>query len=87
MAISNMNAHAHQKHVSESEKPVRVEFLAPWCGYFHRLEPALAEEKQIELLPTLLLYQNGQFLGAIVAPESKAQLEEFIEEYLAGGAT
>lgn len=42
-------------------------------------EEELAEEEKIELVPTLLLYQNGKLLGSIVAPESKAQLETFIE--------
>ena len=106
MAISNMNAHAYRKYISESAKPVLVEFSAPWCSYCPRLEPALeltaqqyegeiifgqiniddepalAEAEQIELVPTLLLYQSGQLLGSIVAPESRAQLEAFIEESL-----
>ena len=106
MAILNMNAHAYRKYISESAKPVLVEFSAPWCSYCRRLEPALeltaqqyegeiifgqiniddepalAEAEQIELVPTLLLYQNGQLLGSTVAPESRAQLEEFIEESL-----
>ncbi len=106
MAILNMNAHAYRKYISESAKPVLMEFSAPWCGYCRRLEPALeltaqqyegeiifgqiniddepalAEAEQIELVPTLLLYQSGQLLGSIVAPESRAQLEAFIEESL-----
>ena len=45
-------------------------------------EPALAAQEQIEVIPTLILYQDGQALGSIVAPESKAKLEEFINETL-----
>lgn len=45
-------------------------------------EEKLAEREKIELVPTLLLYQNGKLLGSIVAPESKAQLEAFIEKTL-----
>lgn len=45
-------------------------------------ESVLAEEEQIEVVPTLLIYQEGQLLGSIVAPESKAGLEDFIEENL-----
>ena len=45
-------------------------------------EPALAAREQIEVIPTLVLYQNGEALGSIVAPESKARIEEFIQETL-----
>lgn len=45
-------------------------------------EPELAQSEEIEVVPTLLLYQNGRVLGSIVAPESKAQLTAFIEETL-----
>ena len=106
MSILNMNAEAYKKMIKESDKPVLVEFWAPWCTYCRRLVPALeqtAEEyqdtlvigqiniddepslwdaEQIELIPTLRLYQNGQMLGSVIAPESKAQLEDFIAESL-----
>jgi thioredoxin-like negative regulator of GroEL len=34
------------------------------------------------VIPTLVLYQNGQAIGSIVAPESKAKIEAFIHEAL-----
>ena len=45
-------------------------------------EPELAQSEKIEVVPTLLIYQNGQVLDSIVAPESRAQLVAFIEETL-----
>ena len=45
-------------------------------------EPLLAHREQIEVIPTLILYQGGEALGSIVAPESKARIEEFIQENL-----
>ena len=45
-------------------------------------DPELAQSEKIEVVPTLLIYQNGQVLGSIVAPESRAQLVAFIEETL-----
>ncbi len=45
-------------------------------------QPMLASSEQIEVIPTLILYQGGQALGSVVAPESKAKIEEFIRETL-----
>ena len=46
-------------------------------------EPQLAASEQIEVVPTLILYQNGKVLGSIVAPESKAAIDRFLEASLA----
>ena len=45
-------------------------------------EPLFAHNEQIEVIPTLVLYRNNEALGFVVAPESKAGIEEFIEESL-----
>ena len=45
-------------------------------------EPLLANQEHIEVIPTLVLYQNGEAIASIVAPESKAVIEEFINEHL-----
>ena len=45
-------------------------------------EPALAEAQNIEIIPTLVLYREGQAIASIVAPESKAAIEQFILENL-----
>ena len=45
-------------------------------------EPALAEKERIELVPTLVLYKEGKALGELVAPGSKAQIEEMVEHLL-----
>lgn len=45
-------------------------------------EPELARKERIEVVPTLILYQNGEAISSIVAPESKARIEAFIQETL-----
>ena len=45
-------------------------------------EPILAAQEQIEVIPTLVLYRGGKALGSIVAPESKAKIDEFVRETL-----
>ena len=44
--------------------------------------PEIAEKYGIDTIPTLLLFKNGAVAGTIVAPDSKAKIETFIEEYL-----
>ena len=45
-------------------------------------ESAVAIRERIEVIPTLVLYQNGNILGSIVAPESKAMIDQFIRNSL-----
>ena len=45
-------------------------------------EPDLARQEQIEVIPTLVLYRGGEALGSIVAPGSKAMIDEFIRNTL-----
>lgn len=45
-------------------------------------EALLAQHERIEVIPTLVLYKNGKPVNFVVAPESKAAIEEFIAESL-----
>lgn len=47
------------------------------------MEPELFREEEIEVLPTLVLYQDGQVLGSIAGPESGDVIDEFLKEALA----
>ena len=43
-------------------------------------EPELARREKIEVVPTLVLYKNGQAVDSIVGPGSKAAVEDFIRK-------
>ena len=45
-------------------------------------EPQFAQAERIEVIPTLVLYKNGKSVDSIVAPDSKAAIEEFIHQAL-----
>lgn len=45
-------------------------------------EAALAQQEQIEVIPTLVLYRDRKAVASIVAPESKAVIDSFLEESL-----
>ena len=45
-------------------------------------EPQLAEAEKIEVIPALVLYRNGQAVDSVVAPESKAMIDRFIQNAL-----
>ena len=45
-------------------------------------EALLAQQEQIEVIPTLILYRDGEILDSIVAPESKAKIDDFIRRAL-----
>lgn len=105
MAAININNQEFRK-ILQGDKPVLVDFWAPWCSYCRRIapaydrvaedhandlvvvkiniddEPVLAQQEQIEVIPTLVLYKNGVAADTIVAPESKAMIDNFISQSL-----
>jgi len=48
-------------------------------------EPLLAHQQQIEVIPTLVLYRDGRIVDSVVAPESKAAIDAFLQKGLQQG--
>ena len=105
MAAVNINTEQFNE-LRKGNKPILVDYWAPWCSYCRRIttaydkiaqqfegavevvkiniddEAALSERENIEVIPTLVIYSNGEALASIVAPESKAVIENFLRENL-----
>ncbi|MBR5529115.1 MAG: thioredoxin family protein [Oscillospiraceae bacterium] len=43
-------------------------------------EPLLANDANIEVIPTLVLYKEGKAVDFVIAPNSKLAIEKFIEQ-------
>lgn len=43
-------------------------------------DPELAEQFEVETIPTLLLFQNGQSGEPVIAPASKSQVVQWLAE-------
>lgn len=106
MSIKIITKENFSTEVAEGERPVLLEFWAPWCVYCRRLSPVLDrlseklgdeipvgkvnvdEQPELEdrfdvsVIPTLYLFRKGDHGEKLVAPNSQAQIEEWINAQL-----
>ena len=69
-------------YIQKGENNMKIIMLgAPGAGKGTQAKK-IAEKYGIDTIPTLLLFKNGEVAGTIVAPDSKAKIETFIQEYL-----
>ncbi len=47
--------------------------------------PQIAREASVDVIPTLVLYRDGNPIDSLTAPSSKAQIDEWIQHTLGSG--
>ena len=102
MAVITVDNKNFNDIVNTSEKPVLLEFWAPWCVYCRKLspvldrvasamsdkinvgkvnideQPELASKFEVNFVPTLCIFKNGEVASATISPQSQTALEDWI---------
>jgi thioredoxin 1 len=90
--IKHVSDASFDSDVLKSDKPVLVDYWAEWCGPCKMIAPILDEVSKdydgrlqvtkMNVIPTLMLFKDGQLAATKVGALSKAQLTAFIDGHL-----
>ena len=90
MTVKEVTEKTFEQDVLNANKPVLIDFYAPWCGDCKRIGPvlelidaeretSLKQKYNIQAYPTLCVIQNGKPGKYIVEPSSKDEIVRFLQ--------
>jgi thioredoxin 1 len=86
ITLTESNWHAE---VVNSDKPVLVDFWAPWCGPCRIIAPIIEElagefamQYGIRAIPTLMLFKNGEVIDTRIGVQPKEAIKQMLLSHI-----
>ena len=87
--LKHVDENNFEEEVLNSKKAVLVDFFATWCGPCQMLGPVLerignsrAFKYGIEVVPTMLIFKNGQVMNTLEGFRSESEILEEMAKYM-----